>query len=78
MPYMPKGGCILLSKDTGNTIAFMANRTTDTESFSSFASLHRADLTHEPEAHGTRWGRIAALVAVASLFAAGVIRVLLA
>ena len=32
-----------------HTIAYMQRPSTDTQSFSSFASLNRADLTHEPE-----------------------------
>jgi len=58
----------------------MANRSTDLQSFSGFAGLHRADLTHESrntQEHGVTWGRIA-LVAVASVIAAVVLRVLLA
>jgi hypothetical protein len=65
-------------RETAKHNAFMANRSTDLQSFSGFAGLHRADLTHEqPQEHGVAWGRIA-LVAVASVIAAVVLRVLIA
>ena len=46
------------------------------QNFSGFASLHRADLTHEPQPlRSVHWGRIA-LVAIAGVTAAVVLHVL--
>jgi hypothetical protein len=73
--------CSLGRSKTAKHNAFMAKRSTDIQSFSGFAGLHRADLTHEPrkpqEPQGVPWGRIA-LVAVAGVIAAVVLRVLAA
>jgi hypothetical protein len=57
-------------------MVFMANRSSDMQNFSGFASLHRADLTHEPQPlRSVHWGRIA-LVAIAGVTAAVVLHVL--
>lgn len=72
--------CSLGRGETAKHNAFMAKRSTDIQNFSGFAGLNRADLTHEPrkpQEHGVPWGRIA-LVAVASVIAAVVLRVLAA
>lgn len=58
----------------------MAKSSTDMQNFSTFAALHRADLTHEPLKAiglGVPWGRIA-LIAIGSVVAALVLRVLAA
>ena len=58
----------------------MAKPSTDMQNFSSYAALHRADLTHEPlkaVEPGVPWGRIA-LIAIGSVVAAVVLRVLAA
>jgi len=57
-------------------MVLMVNRSSDMQNFSGFASLNRADQTHEPQApRGVHWGRIA-LVAVAGVIAAIVLHVL--
>ena len=37
------------------TISYMSNPSTDTQTFSTFAALNRADLTHEPRDTGKPW-----------------------
>lgn len=42
----------IFSLDSGgilDTITYMKHHSTDAQSFSSFASLNRADMTHEPK-----------------------------
>lgn len=46
--------CSFESADLVDTIAYM-HRSTDTQTFSSFAALNRADLTHEPEEKRSPW-----------------------
>ena len=50
-----------------NTIAYMP---TDPQTFSAYASLNRADLTHEPKGRSLRWSLIAKIAAVVAVAAA--------
>ncbi|WP_177142575.1 hypothetical protein [Variovorax sp. YR216] len=48
----------------------MADRSTDTQSFSGFVALNRADLTHEPVRRG--WPSVAKIVIAAVVLAVAV------